>query len=365
MAESFTASSGMPGDRFNLIAGGWAGEVELASAQMRRSATTPPVTRAAAALVVLGLLLPVIPLEAKHPPFSPDLEREVSQLCRQVLAAGVFNRRSLACYPQVWHEVENALCSVDVGDVWLPFAAGFGVESERLAPKQLEHQTLVFARYRVHPAAWSAWRAKHCRDVEPTTSIEADWGVGTEQPEATYVALRMHDVLERTQDAFAAARAVAPPSLVERWESCALLLRELDMGGKPGVHCRLIGSDDTGTADETLYFSARRIYHPASLGPWLLPFPLPRLFAPKLRRDLEIEGARCEGPEWRQGMRIKGHHTLRCKRLGTSDVTFRLTTSKGDCTETLPAAGDPPWDTTCAEADLEAPAPELPFGSPP
>lgn len=296
-----------------------------------------------------------------HPPFHLEVSKEAAQRCQQILAAGIFHSRSLACSPLLRQEVEKALCSVDVGEVWLPFAAGFGVGAENVTTTFPERTALELQRAPVDATAWNHWRAEHCGDAEPVTDIEADWGVGYKQPEATQVAHRMARIFERTQDAFALARAVAPPSLVEPWERCALSRRQVDLGGKPGVHCRLIASSEP----ETLYFSALRIFHPDATDPLLLPIPLPRYFAPKLRRDLEIQGATCEGPAWRKGMRLQGHHTLRCQRQDSSEVTFRLVTSKGDCTETLPATDEPTWQESCPEVDREPPAPDLPFRWPP
>jgi hypothetical protein len=141
--------------------------------------------------------------------------------------------------------------------------------------------------------------------------------------------------------------AAAPP------QDCAISQQQIQ--GKPGVVCRLFGAYDTDGRDGTIYFTASRIYHPEQLGGFMLPLPLPRFFAPKLRDDLQIEGAECEGPTWRRGMRVKGSHTLRCRRLGTAAVELRLTTSKGDCVESLPELREPPWTTQCTGAPASRP----------
>lgn len=324
----------------------------------------PSSPRPMAAVAVLALLLwAEPPLAARPLRFDLGLEQEVSRHCQRVLAAGVFHSESLACFPRLRQEVEEALCSVGVGESWLPFAAGFGVGAGGLPPEFPPHAAPPFWPQPVHPALWHRWRAEHCGDSEPTTSIEADWGVARDQPAATQVGLEAYDVVQRTQDAFAAARASAPQSLAGPWEECAGFYRSF-VADKPGVVCRLI-ADGTGPGDELIYFSAWRILPEELTHPLLLPIPRPRLFAPKLRQDLEIEGAQCDGPPWRKGMRVKGNHTLRCRRQGSSAVTFRLSTSKGDCTKSLPELGDPSWQEACAEAGPPDSPPPLPFRLPP
>lgn len=291
-------------------------------------------------------------------PFTPELNEEAFRACQQVLVVGIFHPESLGCYPDMRRQVEKALCSVRLGDVWLPFSAGFGCGATT-RPRSLPEGSLPLARAKVDTTAWNAWRAERCRDAEPTIDLEADWGVATRQPEATEVGLRAYRIQARTLEAFAEARAEAPPSLSEPWEGCARIVPYF--ADKTGVACRLVGSLEGKGADQTLYFTAQRILNEDSLGPLLLPIPLPRYFAPKLRHDLEILGAICEGPKWRKGMRVKGHHTLRCRRRGTAAVTFHLTTSKGDCTATLPALDELPDRTTCSEPDAIALPPVFPF----
>lgn len=319
------------------------------------------VVGAVAAAAACGLLLPAQPLLAARPlpRYDPELEQEVSRLCNRWIAEGVFHRESLACFPRVRQEVEKALCSLDVGELWLPFAAGFGYGAryKKLDLDPAQVRGLPFLRYGVDPTAWSVWRAEHCGDAEPAASLEVGWDVG-QLPKGRYDLCAFYQAVERTQEAFAAARAAAPRPLVEPWERCVFFEQRCRVG-KPGVLCRLIGT--SGSADETIYFTALRILDPDLVHPMLLPLPLPRYFAPKLRSDLEITGAECEGPQWLEGMRVKGQHTLRCRRLGKAAVTFHLTTSKGDCTETLPEVGDPPWQETCPDVDPKALEPVLPF----
>lgn len=304
------------------------------------------------AVAACGLLLPVQPLLAAKPvsPYNPELEQEARRICIRSFAEGVFHHESLDCFPRLRQEMEEALCSVDLGEVWLPFAGGFGWGAGHGRDLgQPYYRSLPFVRFGVDPTAWADWRARHCSDTEPATSLEAPWDLG-ELPKGRYDRCAHYRMVERTQEVFAAARAAAPRSLTETWERCLVFEQGCD-AQKPDVECRLIGT--SGRADETVYFTARRMGAPTDAP--LLPIPLPRFFPPKLHSDLEIVGAQCEGPEWRKGRRIRGQHTLRCRRLGPGPVTFRLTTSKGECTETLPALGDPPWREACSELDPTIP----------
>jgi len=320
------------------------------------------VARAVAAVAACGLLLPAQPvLAAKRlPPFDPELEQEVAGVCTRWIAEGVFNCESLACFPRVRQEVEGALCSVDLGELWLPFAAGFGYGARyrKLDLDPARVRGLPFVRYGVDPTAWSAWRAEHCGDTEPATSLEVGWDVG-QLPKGGYDLCAFYQAVEHTQEVFAAARAAAPRQLAEPWQRCLDFEQRCRIGKPGGVLCRLIGT--SGEADETVYFTVLHILDPDQVQPLLLPLPLRRYFAPKLRHDLEIVGAECEGPQWLEGMRVKGQHTLRCRRLGPGAVTFRLVTSKGECTETLPELGDPPWQETCSGVDRTPLGPVLPF----
>jgi len=303
-------------------------------------ATAAPRPGLRAMFALLGCLVAVPTLSATPLPFQPELDREVSLHCQRVLTAGILNCESLACFPELRREVSAGLCTAHLGRAWFPAAAGFGAGAVDPRPAELPDVAALLWPEGVDPAAWSPWRSECCRHKEVTTSLEIAWGAGPAAEREFY------GLLDRTIQTFATARAAAPRSLVGPWEDCASFHPSL-FGARPGVACRLIGSYDTGGTDGDVYFTVWRILPPELSGPLLLPLPLPRLFAPKLRQDLEVDGADCEGSEWRKGMRVKGSHTVRCRRRGTSAITLRLRTTKGDCTEFLPELREPPWREGC------------------
>lgn len=228
--------------------------------------------------------------------------------CKTVRDQGVFNRETLACFPQVAKAVEERLCEVDFGTHnsanWAGFSHGSPVFGQALVP----------GTWGVDRARVANWKAEHCRETADRTvlsppEVVAFWG----------------DLYARL-----------PVSLAGPWRNCWLSASDV-WRNERGLVCDLIGAFDLDGEDGESRFAVWSL----SRG-WLD-------FGTLLRADLEVEGADCGGEEWKAGSRIPTTKTrvLECRRRGRSAVRVKLVTGAGTCERSLPELTERPWRELC------------------
>lgn len=239
--------------------------------------------------------------------------------CRAIEDRGIFNRETLACFPEIATAVEDRLCEAGFWTHYEANFSGFGYGS------QVFGQVLLSRRHGLNAfdrSKTAAWKTKHCRETADrkalTWSAVVDW---------------WGDLYDRF-----------PPSLIGPWRSCWKLGSE-GWQGEGGLRCYLSGSYDVSGENEEIRFTAWN-----SPDAWLD-------FGARLRADLVVAGADCGGEEWPAGSRISSNsaRVLTCRRRGRSAVRVKLVTGEGECERSLPELTAPPWRELCHSTSSSTP----------
>jgi hypothetical protein len=234
---------------------------------------------------------------------------DVTPRCTEILNRGVFYEETLSCFPAVNLAVERRLCNIAFRTHPNANLAGFGYGSSVFGERLVNPQQHVdyFLRSDI-----SIWKSDHC--VETADHEALSWAATRALWDDIYAQL--------------------PISLVGPWRACTEARQE---GLSETLHCTLIGSYDTAGENEQIIFSAWE--QPKS---WFD-------FGATLQDGLGVEGAECQGGEWKSGSRISSTRarTLHCRRRGRSAVQIRLVTTEGSCERVLPALTALPWRRLC------------------
>lgn len=229
--------------------------------------------------------------------------------CREVLARGVFNEESLACFPRLAAEVANRLCEAGFETHAQANLAGFGYGSLVFSDRLIDPRSEVRGFDR---SAVAAWKSEHCASRGAGRAVDrpqqlAWWG----------------DLYRKL-----------PMSLAGPWLACS---RAMHGAGTRGVRCILEGAYDVTGENGDVVFSA-----------WNIPDAWLDAGA-RLRSDLVVEGADCGNEAWQEGSRIPSTSAriLTCRRRARSAVRVQLDTGEGTCVRTLPALTEPPWRELC------------------
>ena len=235
---------------------------------------------------------------------------ELWEVCQDTLRQGVFNASTLACYPEVAGPLEDLLCATTFRTHRELNLLGFGYGSSVLGQTLREADFNVRPVEPVDPGAAQRWKQQHCAG-EPARS---------EQEAA--------ELRDR-------ALSLLPAALVGPWQSCRDELYSADPFAR--LTCAVRGSFDLTGEDETVQLLAA--HSPAD----------PMDYGIKLKEDVEVQGADCNGERWRAGTRFwfGRSRVLRCQRQGRSAVSFRLVTGNGQCEARLPELTEPPWQAHC------------------